>query len=322
MVTVKRYSSPLAKAWNSFLPEAKNATFLFHRDFMEYHTDRFEDHSLTLWEGEHLVGLLPANQVENQVHSHQGLSYGGLVVKGDAKFPLIHACMQAALAFLHAEGIESLHYKKPPRFYHIQGSDEVDQLFYWLEAKLTRRDTALAIPLAEPLPYQTRRQRAITQAKKKNVVVEEAHGLVGFWEKVLTSNLQARHGVDPVHTAEEIMQLKRKFPKEIRQFNAYLGVDLVAGTTIFETPTVAHAQYIGSTPAGRESGALDALFHKLLTQVYPQKQFFDFGIVNEEAGQKMNRGLLDWKEGFGGRAFAHDFYRIETANHPKLDNRW
>jgi hypothetical protein len=28
--------------------------------------------------------------------------------------------------------------------------------------------------------------------------------------------------------------------------------------------------------------------------------------------------LLDWKEGFGGRTCAHDFYDIPTANHAKL----
>ena len=77
--TVKRYQESDYAHWNAFISEAKNATFLFHRDFMDYHKDRFEDYSLMVYKNEKLVAVLPANRVENVVYSHQGLTYGGLV---------------------------------------------------------------------------------------------------------------------------------------------------------------------------------------------------------------------------------------------------
>jgi hypothetical protein len=43
--TVKQYQESDYECWNTFVNQAKNATFLFHRDFMEYHKDRFEDYS-------------------------------------------------------------------------------------------------------------------------------------------------------------------------------------------------------------------------------------------------------------------------------------
>ena len=49
--------------WNAFIGQAKNATFLFHRDFMEYHKDRFKDFSLLVFENKKLVAVLPANRV-------------------------------------------------------------------------------------------------------------------------------------------------------------------------------------------------------------------------------------------------------------------
>ena len=77
--TVRLYEAQDFDVWNTFISTAKNATFLFHRDFMEYHSDRFQDYSLLVFDEKKLVAVLPANRVENTVYSHQGLTYGGLV---------------------------------------------------------------------------------------------------------------------------------------------------------------------------------------------------------------------------------------------------
>jgi hypothetical protein len=66
--TVKKYDQNDYKIWNDFVAQAKNATFLFHRDFMEYHKDRFEDFSLLVYQDEKLISILPANKVRNAVY--------------------------------------------------------------------------------------------------------------------------------------------------------------------------------------------------------------------------------------------------------------
>ena len=51
-------------------------------DFVEYHSDRFTDYSLMVYEDQKLIAIMPANFDENgDVHSHQGLSYGGVLNK-------------------------------------------------------------------------------------------------------------------------------------------------------------------------------------------------------------------------------------------------
>ena len=50
--TIKQYEPTDYTKWNAFVNEAKNATFLFHRDFMEYHSDRFDDFSLLVYDNE------------------------------------------------------------------------------------------------------------------------------------------------------------------------------------------------------------------------------------------------------------------------------
>lgn len=87
--TVRLYQKNDYQHWNAFIGQAKNATFLFHRDFMEYHKDRFEDFSLIVVDDEKWVAVLPANVIGNQIFSHQGLTYGGLVYTEKVKLASI-----------------------------------------------------------------------------------------------------------------------------------------------------------------------------------------------------------------------------------------
>ena len=84
--TIRKYQSSDYSLWNEFVANAKNATFLFHRDFMEYHSDRFEDFSLLVFDEKNtLKAILPANRVQDVLHSHQGLTYGGLIFNQNSK---------------------------------------------------------------------------------------------------------------------------------------------------------------------------------------------------------------------------------------------
>ena len=45
-IMIEKYSPAKKEKWNEFLGRAKNPLFMFHRDYMAYHNDRFTDHSL------------------------------------------------------------------------------------------------------------------------------------------------------------------------------------------------------------------------------------------------------------------------------------
>ena len=288
----KKYSLEDKTSWNNFVKSAKNATFLFQRDFMDYHSDRFEDYSLLVYKDEKLVAVLPANISGSELHSHQGLSYGGLVLK----------------------------LKLLPKIYHIMPSDEIDYLLFLLKAKLIRRDITSCVLNENVLKINSsNRLRGIKKGEKNELQVREGGKFKAFWNEVLEPNLKQIHNQKPVHSLEEITLLQSRFPKNIKQFNVFKNDQIVAGTTIFETATVAHAQYISANEMGRQTGGLDFLFNNLL-QHYSNKKYFDFGISNEAQGMKVNQGLLNWKESFGGRTIAHDFYEIETGNHQLLND--
>ncbi|RYZ84913.1 MAG: GNAT family N-acetyltransferase, partial [Proteobacteria bacterium] len=122
--TVKRYQSADCATWNRFVASSKNGTFLFLREYMDYHADRFPDYSLLVFDGEKLLSILPAHLVGNKVNSHWGLTYGGFVLQSDVKLKQVVAALESVLRFLHDTGIESLSIKLIPSIYHKVPSDE------------------------------------------------------------------------------------------------------------------------------------------------------------------------------------------------------
>ena len=318
--SVKQYQESDYENWNAFIGQAKNATFLFHRDFMEYHKNRFEDFSLMVFDNEKLVAVLPANRVGNEIFSHQGLTYGGLVINEKSKLTTVITAFRSVLLFLAANEIEKLHLKTIPSIYHNKPAEEIQYALFLAEAKLVRRDSLSVIDLSQKYDFSKIRKRGIQKAIAKGLVIKEETDLESFWNEVLIPNLDERHNAKPVHSLEEIKVLKSLFPNNIRQFNVYYKDKIVAGTTVFESEKVAHCQYISKYENEENLGSLDFLYHFLITDVFATKRFFDFGISNEEQGKKLNDGLSYWKESFGASTIVHDFYEVETTNYVKLNS--
>lgn len=317
---IRKYTSSFHDSWNSFVNNGKNKTFFFYREFMEYHKDRFNDHSLMIYnDNNKLLALFPANITQNnEVISHQGLTFGGLIISKNEKLLNVLKCFYEVLAYFKSNNIKFLIYKEIPSFYNYLPSDEIQYALFLADAELIRRDTTLTVKNNANVPLQTRRKRSIKKGIKNNVVIEETNTFDDFWNIILIPNLKERFGVTPVHTLEEIKYLHSQFPDNIRQFNAYKDNRIMAGTTIFENGKIAHAQYISGSSEGRSDGSLDLLFQKVVFEEYKNNYYFDFGICNENQGLEINFGLLDWKEGFGGRTFSHNFYKVNTNRLSKL----
>ena len=318
--TVRIYQDSDYKQWNVFIAQAKNATFLFHRDFMEYHKDRFEDYSLIVLDGERWVAILPANRLENEVFSHQGLTYGGLVYNEKIKLASVIEIFRTVLFFLNENKIDKIHIKIIPSIYHQKPAEELHYALFLTEAQLIRRDTMAVIDLSKKLLIAGGRKEGIKKGKINKLEIKEVADFHDFWNEILIPNLDLKYQAKPVHSLQEITKLKVLFPKSIRQFNVYENGNIVAGTTIFESENVAHAQYISGKEDKNELGGLDVLYYHLLSEVFYKKKFFDFGISNENQGRKLNNGLAYWKESFGASTIVHDFYEVETANFIKLSD--
>lgn len=318
--SVRKYQESDYANWNGFIGQAKNATFLFHRDFMEYHKDRFQDNSLIVSYKDKWIAVVPANIIGKELFSHEGLTYGGLVYNEKSKLSSIINAFRAVLLFLDANEIQKLHLKIIPSIYNTKPSEELQYALFLAEAKLVRRDSLSVIDLSQKFKISKIRKRGIQKGISNKLIIREENVFKSFWDEILIPNLEEKHRAKPVHTIEEIDRLKSLFPTNIRQFNVYHNDIIVAGTTIFESQNVAHCQYISKYEKREDLGSLDFLFHFLITEVFAKKRFFDFGISNELQGKKLNDGLSYWKESFGASAIVHDFYEVQTANHSKLNS--
>jgi Acetyltransferase (GNAT) domain len=308
-LSVRRYQMDDAPEWNAFVAASKNGTFLFDRGYMDYHGGRFIDHSLIVDYADKVVALLPAHLDVDVVHSHNGLTYGGFVISDRMTTPLMLEVFAACSAFLRRGKIREVTYKTVPHIYHLRPAEEDRYALFRRDAVLYRRDLLSTIDMGRRLVPQLRRRRGATKAGRAGVEVRESADWEPYWA-LLTTHLEDRYGVRPVHSLSEILLLHGRFPRNIRLFTATQSGRLLGGLVIYETETVAHLQYAAANQHGLAAGCLDLIFFHLLDVVFAEKRWFDFGNSTQRQGRYLNSGLVIQKEGFGARAIAHDFYRL------------
>lgn len=285
--------------WNAFVRASKNGTFLHERGFMDYHSDRFDDASVMVYQSDKLLAVLPAHRTDNTIYSHRGLSYGGLICGEDMKQGKMNALLMAYRDTLAAQGVRKFVYTPSPPIFHQQPADEDRYALWAMGATLASQKLLTITGSSHRYGYQTRRARMVKKARKAGVVVGPSYDLAGYWA-LLDDVLCRVHDAAPVHTLGELTLLQSRFPHNIRLYAAFDGEIMLAGVLMFVTARVAAAQYIAVGDTGRSVGALDLLFDMLLTDYYPTHHFL-FGSSADPQTGDLNHGLLDQKEGFGGR---------------------
>lgn len=297
--------------WDAFVKTSKNGTFLFMRDYMDYHSDRFIDYSLLFYRNNKLLAILPANirQEEHILVSHGGLTYGGFIMHNDTKASDIIEIVDELKKQLQQNGIKKLIYKPIPYIYNRVPSDEPLYALFHAGATLSARSISTTIDNTERLKFSQLRKRCIAKAAKAGIECHESDNYDKFWN-ILTNILQTRHNSTPVHTKEEIELLHSLFPNNIKLYTANYQGAPIAGIVVYDTDTTAHFQYIATSDEGCSTGALDMLISHLIENVYANKRFIDFGTSTEQGGTYLNNGLISQKEGFGGRAVVYDTYEL------------
>lgn len=312
MIEITQYSHNESKRWNEFIACTRNATFLFNRGFMDYHSDRFADCSLMAWHKGKLMAVMPANAQGRVLYSHQGLTYGGWLVplKHFDAVIMLHI-MTAGCHWAREHGFETLVYKPVPHIYHSYPAEEDLYALFRHQARLIESNLSTTIALNAPLPFDRGNKSALNLAAKAGVEVKESDDWEQYWH-LLDNVLQEHHSTHPVHSLEELKLLHSRFPQNIKLYTAMRDGDMVAGVVVFYTGQVAHCQYIASNHKGREMKALPILFDHLIKEAQHRGlAYFDFGISNEAHGTILNEGLVQQKSRLGGRGIVYNTYQID-----------
>lgn len=309
---VSVYTPEYKTLWDSFVAESKNGVFLFYRDFMEYHSDRFQDHSLLFFKNKKLVGLMPANLNGKTLQSHAGLTFGGIISGKEMSCSTMLQIFEKLVEHCENKGIKEIIYKTIPYIYHSSPTDEDLYALFRYNAKLIGRNASSAIYLPAKASFDSRRKESLRKAKKNNLTVKRSYDFEAFME-LAGHVLMEKHGIRPVHSVGELKLLANRFPNNIKLFGSYSQNAMLAGIVIFESENVAHGQYAANSEMGRHIGAQDIIEDYLINNYYKDKKYYDFGISTLNLGAEINEGLLSRKEGFGARAITYDFYKLTVS---------
>ncbi|MDE6485698.1 MAG: GNAT family N-acetyltransferase [Duncaniella sp.] len=318
--TIERYTSALEREWNEFSGRARNATFLTDRGYMDYHADRFTDHSLVARKNGKIIALLPADiTADGVLHSHRGLTYGGWILPPrhfDAASML--DLWDTMIEYCKKSGINELDYKPLPYIFASAPSGEDIYALFRSGARLTECNISAAVRLtANPGFNQGRRQR-LRKAIAAGVNVEKAAD-ENTWKEfyhMLRRCLEERHEAAPVHSLDELLLLKTRFPDNIELWVACHDGAIQAATVLYISGKVVHSQYIATTPEGRDMSMISPLFDKLISMAAAGDfgngvDYFDFGTSNEDHGLYLNDTLYEQKASMGATGVPYERYLLK-----------
>ena len=313
MIQIHRYTENDKEIWNEFNAESKNSLFMFDRNYMDYHRECFQDHSLMFYDGDFLIGILPMNEKDGEFWSHGGLTYGGIISNEKMKQHIMNECFEQLILYARENKITSIIYKTIPHIYHRQSAEEDRYSLFANGAKLMTIDASTYVYLKNPLKMPKGRKAQISRAKREGVIIEELttqddyNRFIGLENEVL----RERHDTQAVHTGAELKMLHDKFPNEIHLFGALREGKLIAGTVVFEYEQVIHTQYMAANEEARKIGALDLAINTVIEKYRNSKTWLDFGISTEHGRIYLNEGLISQKEGFGGRTGVYEIWKLE-----------
>lgn len=310
MVVIGKYAADKAEEWDRFVNRSRCPMFMFNRGFMDYHADRFEDDSLMFYRDDELIAVLPATRHGDEIRSHGGLTYGGMIVGERMKQGSMLECFEAMRNFYRDVGVRSILYKQIPHIYKTQSSDEDLYALFRCGASVVKVEPSTLVRLDAPLKMPKGRKAQISRARREGVTVADSDDFEMFIS--LENAVLERHNVRAVHSPAELSLLKSRFPDNIRCRCAWKDGRMIAGTLLFAYGSVVHTQYMFASERGREIGALDLVISQVISDFAATHAWLDFGISSEDGGRFLNEGLIAQKEGFGGRTLAYVTCSLRT----------
>ena len=317
-----RYTDAFEQRWEEFVRRANNGTIFHLRRFLRYHPpERFRDHSLVFLKEGKLLALFPAVELEREgkrvLASHAGASYGGFVVRSNLSLRDAFRLVGSLDRYATREGFDAVELTQPPTVYLQRPSNYLDFALMQNGFAYKKREVSSVVPLDFGPDdvfsvFSESSRRAVRRAMKHGLVVRESDEFDVFY-RILKKNLSLRHNVQPTHTLEELLHLKRLFPEEVQLYGAYLGDRMVAGVVQFVcNPRVTLAFYISHDEDYREYRGVNLLFYEIIRKaVLDGFRFLDFGIFT--VNMDPNWGLARFKESFGAQGVFRDTWRKAYA---------
>jgi hypothetical protein len=309
--------------WENFVASSNNGTIFHTRKFLSYHSPgRFSDSSLLFYEDKKLISVFTAADIERDgkrcLWSHLGASYGGFVFRESLSIRQSFDIVQSLIDYGLKNKFEKIVLTNPPIVYQSRYNNYFDFAlvrngFDYLKREVT---SVITLNVDEDNVQKLLKPEARTsfrKAEKKGVVIKKSEDFEEYYE-ILKNNLAMRHNVQPAHTLDELVKLKKLFPQKIHLFGAYLDKKMIAGVVNFYcNDNVVLVFYISHNQEFQEFRAVNLLFYTIIKDAINRGlKFLDFGLFT--VNMEPNWGLGKFKENFGARGILRDSMYLDLLN--------
>lgn len=309
---VQNYTPDLRGEWEDFVQGADNGTIFHLQRFFDYHpAGRFAHRHLIFRRDGKIFALFPVAFQDGVLSSHSGASYGGFVVKRGLGIREALGLVRGLLEYAQDQGIKGIRLTIPPLIYWTHQNNYLDFALLRNGFGYEKRELTSVIGLSykseeEILStFKNEARTAVRKAQKSGVLVTESDDLPAFYQ-ILKKNLWLRHNVTPTHSLDELILLKKLFPKRIKLFSAFYQGKQVAGVVLFVcNQKVVLAFYISHDQDYQHLRSVNLLFYDSLSWAWKKGfQWFDLGTFT--LNMEPNIGLGRFKENFGAQGYFRD----------------
>ena len=303
MMRIEKYDESLQLEWDGFIDRSINGLFQHKRSFINYHGDKFDDHSLMIYDGNRLLGCI-AGVVKGEVYvSHPGLGLSEIIVKKGSTRKY-RAILVELLTYLSSLELTELVVRTLPQQYKSQSTSSIDFYFHANNVQVAGTKLSMVMPTADDKYYDAYSRKIVRTMAHCNLQTVDS----GIFHAQLKKHLQLNYNTKPLHSRSELTYLCKSFPEQIVCYQLFDGVESKAGACMFYYKNIAKLQYLYSDKGDYSRKLMDEI--RLLAK--DSYNHIDLGTSNSLAGGTLNYGNVKYKESLGGLPMLVNTYNVNV----------
>ena len=292
------FDADLLEELEIFIKNSDENILFSRENFLNYHGDRFLDASI-LSSDQGVLTYFPASKLGSEVVSHAGCTYGGLLITGKFTAEKINKVYQNIISLYVQEGVTKLTIKLAPKGFKSIESDMEAWVLFNLGFEVERYDLWNVLDAAD-LSFSSQHKRNLKKFTHGSFNICQDWGYLTDFYDILKNNLLDRYGVSPVHTLEDLNNLKHRLGNKLFLRVAVDPFGVVLGGIIcFQLRSrLIHAQYIAASDQGKRNFVIDGIFHNCYLSLKNNERLSYGGSL---VGTNHNHSLLRHKHQMGGK---------------------
>jgi len=324
------YSGSWKDAWDEFvINQSRNGTIFHERNFLEYHSEqKFNDASLLFIKKKSnppiISAVFPSVFLETSgvkvLSSHPGSSYGGLIYSPSISTSGVSDILEQIIDYAKKFQANSIEIRLPEQIIFSDPPDQELSFLLWHKGfNLKTRELSSAVFLQSRIPLSKLSKKtfswSVNRAKSEGLTVSYNFPVEKIYH-LIKNNLEKRYEKSPTHTLDELIDIKNRYPNRIKAWTAMKDKIPVGVVVVFEINTRAvHDFYIAQDFKYSKFQPLYLIFDSIF-HYYRDNHFdwFNFGISSRDKWIKW--GILNFKEGLGGRGVVRETWILNDLNKP------